>query len=47
MIASARGPHAAREPVSPLIAVGVVAFAAGILAWAWLGVWQWHSPGLW
>lgn len=33
------------RPTPPLVLAGVVAFAAGILAWAWLGIWQWALTG--
>jgi hypothetical protein len=30
----------------PLATAGVVAFAASLVAWAWLGDWRWAVTGL-
>ena len=34
------------KPLHPLGAVGLVALAAGLLAWLWLGDWRWAVTGL-
>jgi uncharacterized membrane protein YjjP (DUF1212 family) len=34
-----------RKPLHPLGAAGLVALAAGLLAWLWLGEWRWAVTG--
>ena len=35
-----------RKPLHPLGAVGLIAFAAVLLAWAWIGEWRWAVTGV-
>jgi hypothetical protein len=35
-----------RKRLHPLGAAGALVFAAGLLAWLWLGEWRWAVTGL-
>lgn len=51
MIAPRRSPANAdapteKTPVHPLVLTGSVLLGAGVIAWAWMGMWQYALTGL-